>query len=76
MEYTEVNVVCPYFKAEKKHHILCESAAERDKMRKAHFFLNSFRVGSKDDNTAKINGLAAILSNNIRESQGEEDDAS
>lgn len=25
MEYTEVNVVCPYFKAEKKHHILCES---------------------------------------------------
>lgn len=54
----------------------CESAAERDKMRKAHFFLNSFRVGSKDDNTAKINGLAAILSSNTRESQDEEDDAS
>lgn len=54
----------------------CESAAERDKMRKAQFFLKSFKVDSKYDNTAKINGLAAILASNTRESQGEEDDAS
>lgn len=28
MEYTEVNVVCPFFKGEKKRHILCEALGE------------------------------------------------
>jgi hypothetical protein len=28
MEYTEVNIVCPYFKGEKKRHLLCEGLGE------------------------------------------------